>query len=188
MTDTTSTTTSTTTTTDTTTSTGLDRERADLLQALAAHRGFLRHTADGLTDAQARHRSTVSALTVGGLIKHVALTEEAWIDFVLEGPSALGEGQEFDLEGRMSEFALGDGETLGGWLDRYERVAARTDALVRDAASLDAAQPLPSAPWFEPGATWSVRRVVAHVIAETAQHAGHADIVREAIDGQRTMG
>ena len=53
---------------------------------------------------------------------------------------------------------------------------------------LDADYPLPEAPWFEPGARWSVRRVVLHVIAETSQHAGHADIIRETLDGQKTMG
>ena len=53
---------------------------------------------------------------------------------------------------------------------------------------LDVSYPLPQAPWFEPGAAWSVRRTFLHVIAETAQHAGHADILRESLDGQKTMG
>jgi Protein of unknown function (DUF664) len=53
---------------------------------------------------------------------------------------------------------------------------------------LDASQPLPAAPWFEPGATWSARRVVLHIIAEIAQHAGHADIIRESLDGAKSMG
>ena len=44
------------------------------------------------------------------------------------------------------------------------------------------------APWFEPGATWSARRVFLHIVAETAQHAGHADIIREAVDGAKSMG
>ena len=47
---------------------------------------------------------------------------------------------------------------------------------------------LPEAPWFEQGASWSARRVLAHLIAETAKHAGHADIIRESIDGPKTMG
>jgi hypothetical protein len=55
-------------------------------------------------------------------------------------------------------------------------------------ADLDQAYPLPPAPWFAPGATRSVRRVLVHLVGETAQHAGHADIIRETIDGQRTMG
>ncbi|GAA5004177.1 hypothetical protein GCM10025734_42240 [Kitasatospora paranensis] len=67
-------------------------------------------------------------------------------------------------------------------------MAARTDAFVAAAPDLDAAHPLPEAPWFEPGAAWSVRRVLLHVVAETAQHAGHADIIRESLDGAKTMG
>jgi hypothetical protein len=58
----------------------------------------------------------------------------------------------------------------------------------RHAADLDLSHPLPEAPWFEKGASWSARRVLLHVIAETAQHAGHADIIRETLDGSRTMG
>ncbi|HZH22206.1 MAG TPA: DUF664 domain-containing protein, partial [Geodermatophilus sp.] len=53
---------------------------------------------------------------------------------------------------------------------------------------LDASHPLPEAPWFQPGARRSARRVFVHIVAETAQHAGHADILRETIDGQKTMG
>ena len=53
---------------------------------------------------------------------------------------------------------------------------------------LDADHPLPDAPWFEAGARWSARRVLLHVLAETAQHAGHADIIRESLDGAKTMG
>ena len=55
------------------------------------------------------------------------------------------------------------------------------------APDLDVSHPLPVAPWFE-HASWSPRRVLLHVIAETAQHAGHADIIRESLDGSKTMG
>ena len=47
---------------------------------------------------------------------------------------------------------------------------------------------LPEAPWFTPGESWSARRVLLHIIAETAQHAGHADIIRESLDGAKSMG
>ncbi len=63
----------------------LSLERQDLLEALTTHRRFLRTTADGLTDSQARQRSTVSDLTVGGIIKHVAETEQAWATFMAGG-------------------------------------------------------------------------------------------------------
>ena len=75
-----------------------------------------------------------------------------------------------------------------GLLAEYEEIAARTDELVRTIPDLDVSHPLPSAPWFQPGARRSARRVFLHIIAETAQHAGHADILRESIDGQKTMG
>ena len=71
---------------------------------------------------------------------------------------------------------------------RYEDVARHTDELVAALPSLDASHPLPEAPWFEPGARWSARRVLLHIVAETAQHAGHADIIRETIDGAKSMG
>ena len=60
--------------------------------------------------------------------------------------------------------------------------------LVASLPDLDAAHPLPPAPWFAPGASWSARRVLLHLIAETSQHAGHADILRESLDGAKTMG
>jgi uncharacterized damage-inducible protein DinB len=169
-------------------------ERADILEGLRTHRYFLRHTVDGLTDEQARLTPTVSALSLGGLIKHVASTEAGWVDFVERGPEAMPSVEgEIDPDSPLAqkwanEFRLLPEETLAGVLAEYERVAARTDALVESLPDLDAAQPLPPAPWFPPGATRSARRVFLHIVAETAQHAGHADIIRETIDGQKTMG
>jgi hypothetical protein len=77
---------------------------------------------------------------------------------------------------------------LAGVLANYEEVAARTDDLVATIPSLDLSHPLPEAPWFPPNARRSARRVFLHIAAETAQHAWHADILREALDGQKTMG
>ena len=131
----------------------------------------------------------MSALCVGGLIKHVAHTESGWADFIVLGPSALAFSGESDYEVHAySRSGWNAGETLASILERYDAVARRTDELVASLPDLDASHPLPEAPWYEPGASWSARRVVLHIIAETAQHAGHADIVREAIDGSRTMG
>lgn len=158
-------------------------ERTDLLETLAKHRGFLRHTVRGLTDDQGRQRPTASELTLGGLIKHVAGTEEGWMRFAVGGAEAMS-GDQADWHDR---FRMSASETLAGLLDDYERVARQTDELVAT-LDLDQSFPLPEAPWFEPGARWSVRRVVLHIIAETSQHAGHADIIRETIDGSKTMG
>jgi hypothetical protein len=172
-------------TTPTTTLTG---ERADLLESLAAHRYFLRHTVQGLTEEQARLRPTASELTLGGLIKHVAHQEAGWVRFVLEGPEAIATPTDAaGFQRWADEFQLLPGETLESVLADYEEIAARTDELVRTLPDLDAAHPLPEAPWFRPGAVRSARRVFLHIVAETAQHSGHADILRESIDGQKTM-
>ncbi|WP_100498653.1 DinB family protein [Geodermatophilus chilensis] len=171
------------------TTTTLTGEPAVLLEALATHRHFLRFTVQGLTEEQVRQRTTASELTLGGLVKHVAHTEATWADFVVEGPGVMaGPDDPEQVAKWVEEFRMGPDDTLEGVLAHYEEVARRTDELVRTLPDLDAAHPLPEAPWFEPGATRSARRVFLHIVAETAQHAGHADILRESLDGQKTMG
>ncbi len=162
-------------------------ERADLLAALAKQRHFLRFTARDLTDEQAARRTTVSELSIGGIIKHVTLTERQWIRFIQDGPAAMSwDGG--DMSDWMAGFRMLAGETLAGLLQAYEQVAQETAELVATLPDLDATQPLPAAPWFERGASWSARRVLLHVLAESAQHAGHADIIRESLDGANSMG
>jgi hypothetical protein len=176
--------------------TALTGERADLLDVLHKHRDLFRFTARGLTDEQARTRSTVSELTIGGLVKHVAEVERTWARFIVEGPA---EHPAIDWENidwtnpppEVAAYADGfrmlEDETLAGLLETYDEVAADTDALVAT-VDLDVSHPLPKAPWHTPGTTWSARRTLVHIVAETAQHAGHADIIREAIDGAKSMG
>ncbi|AGM07464.1 DinB family protein [Amycolatopsis keratiniphila] len=185
------------------TATILDAERADLLEALDTVRVALTTTVQGLTDEQLDDRPTVSELSLGGLVKHVASIEEMWLRFVVEGPSAMtydlpegvtwadigaGTAREFPQWAidHQNNFRMLPGDTLAGILARYEDVAARTKEIVSSIPDLSATHPLPEAPWNPPGAVRSVRRVLAHVIAETAQHAGHADILRESIDGQKS--
>jgi hypothetical protein len=124
----------------------------------------------------------------------VAHGERQWVRFILEGPVAMQSGNkdwadwtEEDYAEYNSAFAMQPGETLAGILADYDEVARTTDELL-PTLDLNASQPLPRAPWFEPGARWSARRVVLHILAETAQHAGHSDIIRESLDGAKTMG
>lgn len=176
--------------------TGSPDERADLLELLCKHRALFRHTLSGLTDDQARGRPTVSDLSLGGLLKHVAETEAEWAGFVVNGPGPMPDIDWANIDWQhpppevvayQDGFAMLEGESLVGLLARYDEVAAATDALVAT-VDLAARRPLPAAPWFEPVATWSARRTFAHIAVETAQHAGHADILRESIDGQKSMG
>jgi uncharacterized damage-inducible protein DinB len=170
----------------------LTGERADIAQTLARHRRLLLQTTRGMSDEQAAQRSTVSALSLGGIIKHLASVEQRWQNFILQGPSAMGGGGNWDDPARIQAFLDGftmlPGETLAGLIAEYEAVARATHKLIADLADLDATQPLPEAPWYEQGERWSARRVLLHILAETTQHAGHADIIREAIDGAKTMG
>jgi uncharacterized damage-inducible protein DinB len=166
-------------------STTLTAERADILESLATHRNFLRFTVRGLTDEQATQRPTASELTLAGIVKHVAHTEQHWAQFAVRGPDAFAGS--WSPEAWAAEWRLQPGETLASVLAEYEEIARTTDELVAT-IDLDSSHPLPPAPWFEKGASRSARRVFLHLIAETAQHAGHADILRESIDGQKTMG
>jgi hypothetical protein len=172
---------------DTATLTG---ERADLLATLAHARHFLRFTARDLTDEQARQRATASELTIGGLIKHVAAVEKNWARFIGHGPA---ESQDFSAMTEADFAAWADGfrllpeETLAGVLDDYAEAARQTDELLAT-VDLDAGHPLPPAPWNPPNARWSARRTLLHIAEETAQHAGHADIIRESLDGAKSMG
>lgn len=181
----------------------LDAERAELLAALATARSALTNATRGLSDEQAGERPTVSALCLGGLIKHVASIEEGWMRFVLGGPSAMrydlpegvtwadfaaGTAREFPQWAidHQNDFRMLPGDTLAGVVARYEQVAARSAEIIAAVADLSVTHPLPEAPWHEPGTVRSVRGVLMHLIAETAQHAGHADILRETLDGLKS--
>ena len=164
------------------------QERLDLLAALQKQRSFLRYTVRGLSDEEAVRRPTVSELCLGGLVKHVASMERRWVDFIERGPDAIGAFDERAVKAHVLSFQVLDEEALPALLGLYDEIADRTDQVVRRLPTLDVSHPLPVAPWFEAGASWTARRTLLHVIAETAQHAGHADIIREAIDGQKTMG
>jgi uncharacterized damage-inducible protein DinB len=165
-----------------------ERERSDLLETLARHRQFLRFTTRDLTDEQAAQRTTVSALTLGGLIKHVAGVEMGWAAFATGGAEKMFAAIASHGGTWEDTFRMLPGETLGGLLSQYDRVAQQTTDVVNAVPDLDVDYALPEAPWNAPGARWSIRRVLLHMIAETSQHAGHADIIREALDGQKSMG
>jgi hypothetical protein len=161
----------------------LTDEKALLLAYIAQQRDGLRNAAFGLTDEQARMTPTAGSLSIGGLIKHVATTEQGWIDMAVQRqrPPLPQEQQERNYH---DGFRLREDETLAGVLAAYADVAAETESSI---AGVDLTDPVPvpkGVPWFPADVdAWSVRWVLLHVIEETARHAGHADIVREAIDG-----
>jgi uncharacterized damage-inducible protein DinB len=153
-------------------------EKEQLLAFLAQQRSVLRLSAYGLSEEQARESPTVSPLTIGGLLKHVAKVEDHWIGIVLERPAAP------DPENYDQGFVLGADESLSGVLSAYEAAAAQTEEVART-LPIDHPVPVPpGVPWFPSDIeAWTLRWVLLHLIEETARHAGHADIIRESIDG-----
>jgi hypothetical protein len=155
-------------------------ERDALLAYLEQQRYLLRLTAYGLRDDQIVLAPSASELSVGGLVKHVASVERYWINtVVLEQPS------EDDPDDYGANFRVEPGETLADLFAFQESVAKNTASVIASIADLGQPVKVPrDAPWFPQDIdAWSVRWVLLHLISETARHAGHADIVRESIDG-----
>lgn len=154
-------------------------ERDALLNYLEAQRGALHRAAFGLTEEQARQTPSASALSVGGLIKHLASVEFNWVQVNMAGRVDPNPPTE---EGWDDNFRLLDDETLAGAQERYRQVAKETEEFVRALPDLDQEYDLPKAPWF-PDEPRTARWILLTMIQETARHAGHADIVRESLDG-----
>jgi hypothetical protein len=151
-----------------------------LLGYVRQQREVLRLTAYGLTDDQARQAAVPpSPLSVGGLIKHVTFTEAGWIDNVLERTRLANENDYAD------NFVMRPDETLDDILAASIAVGEETERVVRAIPDLGQRVPVPQGvPWYPQDLdAWSVRWVLMHLVSEIARHAGHADIVREAVDG-----
>lgn len=153
-------------------------EHNELLHMLDDQRRVFRIAVRDLSEADARKRTTVSELTLGGLLKHLTWCERAYTH-ILSGKPGMPEGM---LDTGQYVWEGGSFEEL---LSSYVEAARATDEAVR-AAALDEMIQMPSAPWDPNPEPWSVRRIVLHVLRETAQHSGHADIIREALDGAST--
>jgi uncharacterized damage-inducible protein DinB len=156
----------------------IESERDGHLSFLEHQREAVRNATYGLREDQARLTPSPSTLSLGGLVKHLADAEGGWTDRILGIPPADAGFEEY-----MASFVLSPDETLAEVLQRYEETTARTDAVVRDIDDLGRRVPLPVAPWFPDPEGCTVRWILFHLIEETARHAGHADIIREALDG-----
>ena len=154
-------------------------ERDGLLAYLAQQRLALRATVHGLTDEQARATPSASSMSLGGLIKHAALCERSWVaGNIANRLSESGRNWE-------TEFQLQEGETLESALALYDEVAQETEGIIAEIADLGQPVPVPPAPWYPKNVKfWSVRWVLFHLIEEISRHGGHADIIRESLDGK----
>ena len=153
--------------------TGGERE---LLRAyLDFHRETLALKCAGLSDDDLRRRTTPSSLTLLGLVRHMAEVERAWFRRVLDGQdvrlvwSPDGDFQvAYDAEGASAAEAFTAWEGEIAHARRIEHAAASLDVTGVDRRS---------------GEEYSLRRVMVHLVQEYARHNGHADVIREGLDG-----
>jgi uncharacterized damage-inducible protein DinB len=162
-------------------------ERDALRVFVEYHQSAYFAVAYGLTDEQARSTPSVSSLSIGGLIKHATGVQKGWMQRVVSAPDVPPK-DERPIEERAAEYqdehTMREDETLEQLLAALKAQNAET-LRIFDEADLDTPLPVPrDAPWFPPDIDfWSVRWVAFHLLNELARHAGHADIIRESIDG-----
>lgn len=155
-------------------------ERGALIAFVEAQRGALRRSVLGLTEEQAASRPSASELSLSGLLKHVAECELNWLRLAQQRPNE----KERTEETWGDSFRLTGDETVPGVLDFWAGVAEETEEFIRSVPSLDDTFPLPAAPWYPKDARVSMRWLMIHLVEEFARHAGHADVVRESLDGK----
>ncbi|MER5632682.1 DinB family protein [Streptomyces nitrosporeus] len=159
-------------------------ERGALLAFVEAQRGAVRRSVLGLTEEQAASRPGVSGLSLSGLLKHVAEMELNWLRMAQRQPN----DKERDERTWADGFRLTGGETVPDVLEEWSKTAAETEAFIRSGIDgMDDTFPLPEAPWFPPGTRCSMRWMLIHLVEEIGRHAGHADILRETLDGRSAL-
>ena len=161
-------------------------ERQTLVNFIAFQQDAFAAVAHGLTDEQARSTPSVSALSIGGLIKHVTGVQAGWVaravaapDFPPRDTRPMAE----QMAEHQDQLTMRDDEKLGDLLDALRTQNAKTLQAFAE-LDLDTLVPVPhEVPWFPADIDhWTVRWVGMHIIEELSRHAGHADIIRESID------
>ncbi len=149
-------------------------ERETLIAFIDSYRDAMVVKLDGLDREQVSRRVLPSRTTLLGLIKHLTLVEDWWLGCVLAG----GPEPYEDPNDPDSEWLITDADDPEQIVADYRAACARSNEIARAAPSLDVHGPGPHRP--EKTARW----ILVHMVDETARHAGHADIIRELIDGR----
>lgn len=147
-------------------------ELETLLSYLQELRGSIIRNVEGIGADQARRALVPSGTSLVGLVRHMAEVENYWFRH------AFAREPDVPFYGRGDEVWSSDAD-IDEALERYADACAASDRIVRSAESLDA---LAARSYDDQ--TASLRWILVHVIEETARHAGHADILRELIDGE----
>jgi uncharacterized damage-inducible protein DinB len=155
-------------------------ERDSLGQYLDFQRETVLLKTEGLTKEQLGQRIPTSDLTLAGLLYHLALVEEVWFEQRFAGLEEREEWRGIDWEADPDYEFRTALEKQPEWLrGRYRDACDRARQVAASADSLDQLSVAP----LRNGKPFTLRWVILHLIEETARHAGHADLLREAIDG-----
>jgi len=157
-----------------------ENNKADLRRYLQIARDALLWKLDGLSEYDQRRPLVPTGTNLLGLVKHVASVEAGYLGEIFGRP--FGEPLpwfEEDAEPNADMWATAE-EAPEQIIGLYHRVGAHSDATI-DALALDA---VGHVPWWPPERSEvTLHQILVHMIAETNRHAGHADLVRELIDG-----
>jgi hypothetical protein len=153
-------------------------ERAALENILDAQRIGLIRKVEDVSDELARQSPTVSSLSLLGLLKHAATWEQRWFHVVMAGEQTPDGWPEIRTDPPDADLIADEGDTVAGWLSIYRERIDTSNAIV---SAMDLQDTSARPDLIE----CNLRYVILHMIEETARHAGHADIIRETLDGAR---
>lgn len=161
-------------------------ERSALAAFLLQQQDAFRAAIFGLTDQQAGTAAvSTSTMSLGALVKHVTQVQDSWLHIVLAAPGRPDDTRSTEEKSAAHQdgWTWQDHDTVDAALTAYDDACARVQDAVAE-RDLDTPVPIPPAPWNPTDIDgWSVRWVWFHLLEELARHAGHADLVREAVDG-----
>lgn len=153
-------------------------EREALDGFLDAQREALIRKIEGLDDATARKAPTASSLSLLGLVKHSAIWERRWFQVITAGREFPDEWPAAKDEVEAADLMVDENDTVEQSVAYYREQIEQSRAV---AAAMDLDTPCARTDLIK----CNVRYVLFHMIEETARHAGHADIIRETLDGSR---
>ncbi len=152
-------------------------ERETLGGFLDWYRAVVERKVEGITLEEAKRVRTATGMSALGIVRHLGWVERGWFRETFAGEDV----ESIDADGDNSaEFAIGSDDTVESVLAFYRAEVEEARRIVRDSPSLDAL----SARETSYRARVSLRWILMHMLEETARHAGHLDLIREAIDGR----
>jgi uncharacterized damage-inducible protein DinB len=157
-------------------------ERDMLAAFLDYHRATLKMKVAGLTQAQLAQTTAASSLTLAGLVKHLALVEDSWFTERFAGQPMPAPFDDVDWDADPDWELRTAADDDPAWLvQRYDEACERSRAVLAAASTLD--QEAVAGRRRSDDAPFTLRWILCHMIEETARHNGHADLLREAVDG-----